>query len=88
MGVGVGDGLLVTGSTVGEGVPLPLGFVVCGGVWEPVVAEPPVVEGSVAAVGWSVLVGAELLVPVSVDFEFDTGAESVRFSGVTVVLLS
>ena len=51
MGVGVGDGLLVTGSTVGEGVPVELGSVVCGGVWEPVAPEPLVVEAPVAAVG-------------------------------------
>lgn len=51
MGVGVGDGLLVTGSTVGDVVPPLLGSVVCGGVCELGVAEPSVVDGPVDPVG-------------------------------------
>jgi len=87
MGVGVGDGSLVTGSTVVEGVPSALGSVVWAGVCEPLVAEPSVEEGSVVVVGWPVPVGAESLAPVSLEVVVVVVAESVRFNGVTVVLV-
>lgn len=101
-GVGVGDGLLVTGWTVVGGALVALGSLACG-VCELAGAEPAVDEGSVVVVGCSVLVGAELLlpepvpvpapvpvaVPVAVPVEvLVVGGESVSLSGVTVVLLS
>jgi hypothetical protein len=44
-------------------------------------------EGSVVVVGWPVPVGAESPAPVSLEVVVVVVAESVRFNGVTVVVV-
>jgi hypothetical protein len=85
MGVGVGDGLLVTGSTVVEGGLAPAGSPVGADVCEPLGVAPPAEDGSVVVVGWSVLWGAVVVAPASGEAVFVLGDDSVRLSGVTVV---